>query len=74
MTKIQTITDKTLTRRVVVFRRDDGSFGFEEEWFSDEPLEKMWIPFGKYSVCRCDSEERALAEARGRVSWMADAE
>jgi hypothetical protein len=71
MTTVQTITDETRKRRVVVFRRDDGSFGFEEERFSDEPLESAWIPFGRYSVCRCDTAERALVEARSRVPWLA---
>ena len=71
MTTVRTIADETRKRRLIVFRRDDGSFGFEEEWFSDEPLEMSWIPFGRYSVCRCDTEERALAEARSRVGWLA---
>jgi hypothetical protein len=70
MTTVQTITGETEKRRVIVFRRDDGSFGFDEERFSDEPLEMAWIPFGRYSVCRCDTVERALVEARSRVAWL----
>jgi hypothetical protein len=71
MTTIHLIADETRKRRVVVFRRDDGSFGFEEERFSDEPLEMAWIPFGRYSNCRCDTAEHALREARSRVAWLA---
>jgi hypothetical protein len=71
MTTVQTISDETQKRRVIVFRRDDGSFGFEEERIPDKPLETAWIPFGRYSGCRCDTAERALVEARRRVAWLA---
>lgn len=60
--------------RVIIFQRDDGSFGFEDQKFSDEPLELSWIPRGRYSVSFCDSAERATAEARGRVDWLASPE
>jgi hypothetical protein len=71
MKSVHTIYDNAKKRRVVVLRRDNGSFGFEEERFSDEPLEMAWIPFGRYSVSLCDTAERALAEARSRVQWLA---
>jgi hypothetical protein len=66
MNAIHTIYDDTKKRRVIVFQRDNGSFGFEEQRFSNEPLEMAWIPFGRYSLSLCDTSERALAEARGR--------
>ncbi len=72
MTTIETIYDDAKKRRVVLFCREDGSFGFSEERFSDEPLEQAWIPAGRYSACRCDTIERVLPEARGRVSWLAE--
>src|SRR6185436_805365 len=72
MTTVQTIYDDIKKRRVLIIRRDDGSFGFEEERFSDEPLEMCWISFGRYSVCHCDTAERAVIEARGRVSWLSE--
>jgi hypothetical protein len=71
MATIHTVVDEAKKRRVVVFRREDGSFGFEEERFSDEPMEMRWIPFGRYSICRCDTADRALAEAQNRVEWLA---
>jgi hypothetical protein len=54
------------------FKRNDGSFGFEEQWFSDEPFELVWCSFGKppRPNCHCDSEERAVFEARGRIDWL----
>jgi hypothetical protein len=72
MTAIHTIYDAAKRRRVVVFRQEDGSFGFSEERFSDEALEQAWIPVGGYSVSRCDTAERALVEARDRVSWLSE--
>jgi hypothetical protein len=58
---IQTIYDDSRKRRVIIFHRNDGSFGFEEEFFSDEPLELAWLPSG-----------RDLVEACGRVEWLAE--
>ena len=69
MTTVQTIYDDAKKRRVIILQRPDGSFGFEEQGFSDEPLEMRWIPFGRYSVCHCDTAERALFVASGRVTW-----
>jgi hypothetical protein len=70
MKTLETIYDDSRKRRVIVFQRDDGSFGFDEERFSDEPLEMAWLPYGP--DCRCDSAERALSEAHGRVPWLAE--
>jgi len=41
--------------RVVIFQRRDGTFGFEEQKLSDDPLERCWIPAGQYSECVCQS-------------------
>ena len=70
MKTIQTIYDDSRKNRVIVFQRDDGSFGFDAEHFSDEPLEMAWLSSGFDS--RCDTAEHALSEARGRVSWLSD--
>ncbi len=66
----QTIYSDCRKRRVIIFQRNDGSFGFDEEHFSDEPLEMAWLQAGYDS--RCDTAERALGEARGRVGWLAE--
>jgi hypothetical protein len=74
MKTVQTIYDDYKKRRVVVFERDDGSFGFEEQRFSDEPLEMVWIPVGKppRPNCHADTAERASSEARDRVVWLSE--
>ena len=74
MTPIQILYDSTKTRRIVIFQCADGSCGFEEQRFSDDPLEMTWIPQGKFVTSVCASVEIAMAEARGRVGWMAERE
>jgi hypothetical protein len=59
--------------KVQIFRRDDGTFGFESLRFSEEPLEMCWIPHGRYSECFARTAEVAEREARGRVDWLRDA-
>ena len=70
MTNIQTIYDEDHKRRLIVFQRDDSTFGFMEECLSPEPTGTAWIPLSLDSTCRCDTAERVLAEARGRVPWL----
>lgn len=68
---LRTINDSEGKRRVYIVRRDNGTFGYEEEYWSDDPYEKCWIPLGDYPLCICDSEETALREAMGNVDWLA---
>jgi len=70
MKTLETIYDDSRRRRVIIFQRGAGSFGFDEERCSDEPLELAWLPYGR--DCLCDSAERALSEARGPVPWLAE--
>jgi hypothetical protein len=67
---VRTIFSGDRTRQVVIFRRSDGTFGFEELRFSEEEAE--WISHGRYSVSFTHSEEAALAEARSRVRWLTE--
>lgn len=69
---IETITRSDGLRRVEVFERADGTFGFEEWQFGAE--EQAWFPCGLYSRAFLDSAEAALREARARVRWLADLE
>jgi hypothetical protein len=59
-------------RKVQIFRRDDGSFGFDSLVFSEDPLEMCWIPHGRFSQCFASSLEIAEREARVRVDWLHD--
>lgn len=55
-------------RRVIIYRRADGTYGFTEETWSDDPHELCWIPQDTGSIC--DSEATAIREAQGRISWL----
>ena len=57
-------------RKVEIFRRDDGSYGFESFRFSDDSLEMGWIPYERYSECFAADEEIAEREARSRFDWL----
>jgi len=67
---LQTLTDITGKRRVHIFKRENGTFGFEEEYWSDDEFERCWIPAGRQMFSICDSQEIALREARGRIGWL----
>jgi hypothetical protein len=56
--------------RVLIFRRFDGLFGYEEEVFSEHPYELCWLRRSCSPIVICDSPERALKEARGCVPWL----
>ena len=56
--------------RVEIFRRKNGTFGFEDWGYY--PEEDSWGPRGGYSYCIVESLEAALREATGRVSWLAE--
>ena len=62
------------TRKVSIFQRDDGTFGFEVLKWASDPLEQCWMPFGRYSHCIAPDEATAEREARNRVEWLTDTE
>lgn len=57
-------------RRVIILRRDNDTFGYEEEYFSEDPHEMCWIPKGRRVVGYYDTAERAETEARGNIDWL----
>jgi hypothetical protein len=67
---VDTLYDGPRKRRVLIFQRDDGTFGFEEEYFSDLPHESAWIPVTSRRATRVSSAAEAAQEARTRVSWL----
>jgi hypothetical protein len=69
-TTLKTIDDRTGTRRVQIYQRANGSFGFEEWRFGIE--EQCWFPTGRYSYAMIDTFENAEKEARSRVAWLAE--
>jgi hypothetical protein len=56
--------------KVHIFRRDAGTFGFDQWRFSDEPREHCWIPFGRFSECVAPDQRTAEQEARDRIEWL----
>src|SRR5437868_738327 len=59
------------SRRVLILWNSDGTFGFREERWSDEPLENCWIP-SRWPNSHCNSVKTAVLEAVGRIKWMAE--
>ena len=57
-------------KRVAFYANADGSIGYCEERYSDEPLEQCWLP-GLWPDSRSVNLETAIAEATGRVAWLA---
>jgi hypothetical protein len=72
-TVLRKIVDPTGNHRVLIVRRDNGTYGWEVEHWNDEPLEQCWIRPGQYPFSICGSEGIALREALGRVEWLAAA-
>jgi hypothetical protein len=58
-------------RCVDLFRRPDGTFGFEE--FRRDPEDAgAWTPVRYYSGAIYASAEAALADARRAVAWLTE--
>ncbi len=56
-------------RCVDIFRRPDGTFGFEE--FRRDPEDMgSWTPIAYYSAREFANEAEAIAAARDAVAWL----
>jgi hypothetical protein len=66
---VESIEDPQHNRRVDVFMRPDGSFGFEE-FRRDVEDAGAWTPTGYYSNLRHASKGEAVAAA-AQVAWFA---
>ncbi len=56
---------------VDIFRRPDGTYGFDE--FRRDPEDgRGWYSIGHYGAAEFGSPEDALAQAKKAVSWLAD--
>ena len=58
------------TLKVHIFRRETGTFGFDQWLFSDEPGEHCWVPHGRFSECVAPDAQTAEQEARDRIEWL----
>jgi len=70
---VRALTSQDGKRRVFVVDRGGGRFGYDEEYFSNHPDERCWVPLRQVPLTLCDSAESAEREARGRVDWLRDA-
>jgi hypothetical protein len=65
--------DSSGKKRVLIIRRDDGFYTFQEEHFSDDPFEMCWIvKTSNRSLSICETMETALTEAMGRIHWLSE--
>lgn len=67
---VKEIVDESGRRKVELFRRDDGTYGFEDLRYYKDQYEDGWSPHGRYSQCFAATLEIAEREARGRVDWL----
>ena len=57
-------------KRVVFFRREDGTYYYTPEYFSEDELEMCWVPSRQNSIGIYESQETAIREARGNIDWL----
>jgi hypothetical protein len=65
---VKTLDDPGGGRRVEIYQRVNGTFGFEEWTFGVD--ENAWYPSGRYSYAVIDTLEKAEQEARCRIAWL----
>ncbi len=71
-TVFDSVENAAADRCVDLFRRLDGSYGFEE-FRRDVEDRGAWTPVAYYSGAVYPTAAAALAAARREVSWLADA-
>ena len=69
---LKSINSDGETRCVDIFRRPDGTYGFEE-FRRDVEDNRGWFPVGNFGDLIFDDEELASSEARSKVSWLREA-
>jgi hypothetical protein len=69
-TVVKELVSRDRTLKVQIYRREAGTFGFEQWRFSDDPCEHRWIPYGRFPECIAPDEQTAEHEARDRVEWL----
>lgn len=69
---VQSINAAGDDRCVDIFRRPDGTFGFEE-YRRDVEDQRGWFAIGFYGTEAFNTETAALAAALTAVTWLQDA-
>ena len=65
---IRTFSSPDGRERLVIFKRDDGTYGFDHEKWGDYPEEQCWIPWTNFASF-CATEEIAVREGLSRMGW-----
>ena len=65
---LKTLNEPGGNRRVEIYQRATGTFGFQEWTYERE--EDEWLPSGRYSYAVMDTLEKAEQEARSRIPWL----
>ena len=68
---VEIILDKSGERRVILFRRPSGTYGYTEEKHFANEFAEGWAPLGGHP-CFYDSLDTARREVVGNVSWLAE--
>jgi hypothetical protein len=78
---LKTIVDPSGKRRLLIVRRPDGLFSFEEQElvvaYDVELAEQLqdyrtcWVPVG-HDLTICDTQEAAEREGRGAAAWLTE--
>ena len=68
---VRSVNNADGSRCVDIFRRDDGTFGFEE-YRRDPEDGRGWFPVGGYAGSVWPGETEAWREAQMRVPWLSD--
>lgn len=58
--------------RLFIYLRKNGTYGFQEEYFSEAHLEMRWRPVKEFQSKDYDSRQEAMKAARAEVPWAAD--
>lgn len=70
VTVLQSVNNEDASRCVDIFRRPDGSFGFEEFRRDPEDPGRGWYAIGGFAGTRFTSEDAAAKDAVQAVSWF----
>jgi|SRR5688572_28951069 len=54
--------------RLLIFKRGDGSYGFDHVKWGDYPEEQCWLPWANFASF-CATEEIAIREGLSRMGW-----
>lgn len=64
------IYSRNQKHRVMIFRRESGTYYYTPEYFSQDNYEMCWVPARQNTIGFYESQEIAKREASGNVDWL----